>query len=1010
MKSRSDLGKILPNDKKSQEGNSSRPTRLLPEDSLLIQTNSWNGFVLGIRQVLRAKDYRFRAIYTLLQWVDPSFQPPSRSISCHLYGWLIGPGFPSGRKALYYDMVQLFLKKYQFIFQDAPLEVITVWNELVKTLFPSSEDYSPLILDEKLAYRKKSKSERILEEGKKAQDAMMSWVYTPPEALFPKKHALDNVFEIAYKDDTSIAQTIEKKRDPVFPDYDLFELQSAEELARFIGTISESEKSQFLERLTHSIQPYKTSLKELLNLGQNPLLLQFKDYSVAVDKCLHLSFSKTELEDEKSFFPTLLHYVDERTKEIERVLQRFRFRIQKIEQIEHLKHDLVQKLRPFIQRKDLEKRIQSYLTQIEKSIIPLYIYQEEDSVSVDQSIESLHSHVHNLFQEIGIQCNTLVEEMSYVEGSVEKKRQLFYINTWPLFTGDVLYPDLASLAVLTQKRVGKALNEVCEKAKIGAISQQEYFRSISDLMYDPDALLIRAEIMQRSRRVYDVRKAARNEILSFHFVISFAYMLDDSIHVQDSFASIFRKLDRFQRFCFSLFDPQKIFAQGADPESINRIFRSQWIEIEEWQKDIPNVTEAVFQYILGWIHKNGTSAFFQKLFHPILRAADRLQKFGRTTKERALYERILALEIHLKSLFSTDNITVNDVRTITEYVTNEVKTLDQEICPGFQLFFQGALSVEDSKNGEEIARRIRNIFIKKDAIFSFGKAIQAITTDNIEYVDALFEFFDDMGLFFIHFPVHQVQNLGVSCIESLDKIDKALIEIEQSLLLHLGSLDNALFFNRSDLQENLYQKSSPIISDILEIMTAYSSCLGIEKLLWDRALYQLKEEAGHTFVSSPTEGFSIYTTCALLLTAKAILPITGNDSSALHPQDGAYLASWLCSILHDHVLLNDQTLLSHACRNIRVFFYDRLSEWREGKKLETQSAISEEPLFITNDLFSSLTESPEIAQITKDFLTVITALQKRVLCAFLLEQESRTSLQSHFRPFLCGDISRLIYS
>jgi hypothetical protein len=134
----------------------------MKKKSLVEKMNSWEPFLNEINGSLKTKDFRKNTIIQTLASLDPDVLLLSTSFFQYILGILIGPGFFTGREALYGKIFDTFLAKNKHLFRGAPPVVIQTFNTFVKTLFEHPEKR---ILDESMARKKLTKEEKILKRA-----------------------------------------------------------------------------------------------------------------------------------------------------------------------------------------------------------------------------------------------------------------------------------------------------------------------------------------------------------------------------------------------------------------------------------------------------------------------------------------------------------------------------------------------------------------------------------------------------------------------------------------------------------------------------------------------------------------------------------------------------------------------------------------------------------------------------------------------------------------------------
>ncbi|MGR3951931.1 MAG: hypothetical protein QRY74_03350 [Chlamydia sp.] len=533
------------------------PIELLPKESLLRLTNSWEGFVYHIRIIMDQKAYRYKDMYTLFSWIDPHFQAPKKAFVQRLQGFIIGCGFPSGRKALYFDLFLSFLQQYRVLFQGAPSEVITLFNELIEQLFPGC--YTTLLIDPSWAYRKMTQEERLLDEGKKSKEQLLQWLSDVHEdqdrgqsSTITLKDALD-----------AIPFNIDGEIEPFSPKYRLF-FPSKEEEKSFLNRVQEVD-----------LIGYQELLDQFKSLNQGLFLDANSEYKAAVE-----AFSKLPIDIDFFYQKRLL---TESIALFSKV----------VESIKLL----------FIRKEALEEKASSLLLCLKNRELfhRVKVLDPMSSPLIHQELNILHSLIAKAVQD---------EVSYYIE--IEESKIALLIKNWDLFQSDFLFPDLIAIAEDLRGRIQRKIPQIQKNIYLESSSLQE----LESLFIDSDLMFIRAQKRERLKRAQGIRKSFAQNILSLdcHLAVANLFQLQES----SSFKSAIRLRASMRSFYISLLDLQKIFSKDHDLEAIHSSFYVLWKRADEWKKEVQAALILLDASIAKAAYLSGKEDLCRKLFQKLL--------------------------------------------------------------------------------------------------------------------------------------------------------------------------------------------------------------------------------------------------------------------------------------------------------------------------------------------------------------------------------------------------------
>lgn len=780
-----------------------RRVALLPKNSPLLRGASWAPFLEEMRAICQTKDYRKKTIIDLLRRIDPSISS-SFSLFYRLYGAVVGPGFPSGRKALYFDLLLQFVTKYRMLFNGAPKVVIVTFNELMKQLFPNIQDHTLLLLDVNLAYRKLTPEERMIQQGNKSRENIVGWLSGGVEHLFPTGALVLDEAE-RHGDTKKEFDIVPEEKEALFSRF-----LSGPALHFF------SSYPQYKESVQFFLSGYLGELQKLLQYMDDAIVKQFQDFYDSIPHYSQISFPESFFESEPNL-ETILQYLNGYQEDLKRYVFLLNDRRKKISQIESEKKELLEKLQKYALNIHVQEIAKKYIDRIQEMPFPSTLEQLEE-VSLDW--KKLSYEIYNSFSSLFLQ-----EEQFHIETLF--RTLLFLMKKWNILKGSMGSLDLNNKTEKISSEILQTLFHDYLKISQGSISRDQYKKSLSLLCYDPDILLLREERYQRERRRLDLHQAILFEIQILDRYFLFMKFIEPSYQQNPALQHVIKARSYYYEKYLSWCASSLIFSETESPESVNEVFRLWWIEVELWQVHRSEYIETILIALCQYVHRDGLNKFFDKIFHPLLRTATRIEeilvKSGKTIswnrdiehkqapvvgQERAVvdpasrtahaerfsssspYIKVLECREEISHLVGDDSLVLSDeMKQIIDLIWKKVDGAAEKIDPLFHFLFLLA-GIEDLDEALSYGTRLEAILSEKERLFLFGKAIQAATTDDIEHIDVLFELFYDIDTLLV-----PDQTLSDS---SLADVEERLKKLDDDLILHLAALDEEAVISKKE--------------------------------------------------------------------------------------------------------------------------------------------------------------------------------------------------------------------
>lgn len=531
-------------------------------ESLLRKTDSWKPFYDMCLQLVSKRRADKKDLLWLLQYVDPaaSFQVAG--------GWnwfkalVLGSGFESGRKLLYWNGFQKFVSKNSLEFDGAPLKVIQQFNKLVLFLFGQSG--TKLFIDEAFARdgsnEMRIKRLQLLAKARRKTDEMADAVNTPqpPSEKIEEKLVLDHPLLIEYQG----------------------------------KTYSPTEKALLLHGYV-LIKQLHTRL--LIDTAEARSKLQNR-YPDLVNKIgssdepfPRLTCSLENLEAEiTSIFHT-------RRKHLTDCINEAHERDTLIQQVDELVEAFIVAVSRFSQYKDLKEEVDHIKTRFESERVLKAELAKGSGEDLSVLLERKKRFFHEMMNAFQNQFSKLCSDADSIEKLRAFTECALLIRLNGVFSGKIPYPDeldsLTKVQADFKLRTMKAIDEVSS----GRLTVHQFAILLNNLCYDHDLLRIRKENSYRAKRLKDFRE----EVLGLRlesYRLNFFSDLFGPVNV-----GLIKLYDR-------LSNPFVLFEGVREMEDVSRVMRSLWIEYEALQVEFEDAKEK------GLKDNHEIASFLDKLF------------------------------------------------------------------------------------------------------------------------------------------------------------------------------------------------------------------------------------------------------------------------------------------------------------------------------------------------------------------------------------------------------------
>ncbi len=752
--------------------------------SILEKTNSWKPFLEESKSARLGKDYRHQTLKKILSIIDPEISLWPGSIWKALTGFLIGPGFQTGRTLSFYEPCKRFLDKNKKVFIDAPLKVIIEFNALMSFLF-SEKDAAMLHLDEKLARRKLSAVEKALEEGKKGRESLT-------KLITGNKKFLAEMF--ASPTGSAIKET-EKKRTPqetVAPSSDtpIFSTVSPlddEAKHNILSILSEASLSyeqenrptildrKIIKLLEEGIGEYKNTSHKLRISFSSPNIVPFKDL---------LSQTQTpgKLPLNKDFLVTLFSQKDDiaaaslikaHTQEILTPLitvkKQAENRAKRLNFIDQEKKRLLHLIEPFTQKKDVRAKAEILISELFRIEIPDFVYQGQSSDKIEQDILEKEQDLKTVSQKLEEQFKELLIEIRVRTEAADRFIFTLCTSLYEIVSAHTPYPDLLQTTMRVRNNLLKDLFEIRHSFVEGNINLADCKDQMVDCSFTPDVRLIRGEIASRSYRLSDLKKRILNELYSLDFMICMTGLAKTLNK---------RLLDERQwlyQFLEKLLNPFPLFIDAFNPDSINIVFRYWW---EDFERFLQTKSKRKNEYIATVL------PIAESIHRPILRTLDIIDKIevSKTSKKYAAFTE--------KIQNKKGNELVN---ACEQYFANHRMSLIENFVP--------QLCSIPGREQEPIIEQLLQLEDRIAEITTIARDLQAIKTYENERIDSILDIFSQLSIV-PSFDVPTVIRLKSTIAAATETISK----VEETLLIELGVLSKKARIEQGNSLTNLLPK------------------------------------------------------------------------------------------------------------------------------------------------------------------------------------------------------------
>ncbi len=733
--------------------------------SILEKTNSWKPFVDAIQDALQAKDFRKSTIRKILQIADPELSMWSGSMRKYLSGLLIGPGFVSGREALFTKAFEQFLLRKKALFKNAPLRVIKLFNQLSTTLF-SQQKARLLQIDESLARRPMSKEEKTIKKGKIAEQNLSKWL----QAYMQEKQPM-RIVEEELAEETQAIRPLFSSYTPLDPTTQtiLEEITTPSELA-FDQTSREQYEAP-VRALEENVQKFQITLQNLTMQLSLPPLNRFKQLSKEGESPSHFTFEKEFLaslieKEPKAITKELETFFARKEKPLAALVERAKEYDQAVRHIEDEQKKFSSQLSPFLKKKDLKSKTEILLSELSLLSFSEEFFSETNE-GIEKGLDEKKGLLQNLTKKIEEQFHELLVDVRELERSADFYKMFLFAARWEIVADSVPYPDLKKNIRQARKTLLKRTEEQREALIAGSLSIKEFMDSLTSSLYESDIRLIRGELTSRSLRLKEFREAVGEELIEidrYLFLLSLSKESDTTITLEREWLStLYHKI----------LTPFSVFKETYNPDTVHLLFRYFWQDLDRYKAR----KERLYKHFIQKVEP-------ASLIRPIKQTLDLVERKG-----GSLYESFLEAtkEGSLEKLF--------------DWLRDNRQTLTLQF-----LLPLTSLSFSEQKKGIEhlaaIEKRITDITL-------FAKRVQRIRTFEPERLDSLLETTSI-------FPLIEKLDAKNALSNHLQKIDHSLSLLEREVCIELGLLDKKGRLEAGSALQEILEQAQTSISTLLE--------------------------------------------------------------------------------------------------------------------------------------------------------------------------------------------------
>lgn len=758
--------------------------------SILEKTNSWKPFVDAVQGALKAKDFRKSTVRSILKIADPDLSMWPGSTVKYCLGLLVGPGFVSGREAMFTKPFEEFLLRKGALFENAPLRVIKLFNQLVLALF-SPQNASSFHIDESLARRRMTEEEKVIKKGGKAQARLTELI---------KNHARSVPHGAVEAREQKATQEEGQRTRPLFSPsspLDLDTRKNIEELAAPSElTFDRSSTKKFekpIQIIERAVRAFRTVAEETTSKLSLSPLNKFKNISEEALPLSKYSLGKPFLADliekeSKVIEKELDDFFAPKKEALTSLLDRAQKFNQSIEHVREEKEKLAARLSPFLTKKDFKGQVEIILSELNLLAIPDDLFSEKPDI-LDKKLHEKLRLLQTISEKIEKEFHALLIEVRELERSADFHKMFFFAARWEIIANSVPYPDL-------QKVIPEVRNSLCTRQQQqrealigGTISLAEFMETLTTALYESDIRLIRGELTSRSLRLKDLRDAISAELLEVDRWLSLLHLAGG----KDTVLSNERQW--LSELFYKLLNPFSLFKEGYNPDSIHLLFRYWWNDLDKFRARKKRLYTRFLHAIEG-------SA--KCLIRPIAQALDLIEKEGRA-KGKSLYERFI-------------NATKNEsLRGLMEAIIQWITTEDLSLITHLLIPLASLPFSELRTHVEKITKIEKRI----DELTLFAQEVQRIRTFEPERLTSLLEIISV-------FPfLHTIKsNIAPSLSDHLQKVECALDTLEREVLSELGLLDKKARIEAGSALPALISHAGCLLPNILQTLKDQLRALG----------------------------------------------------------------------------------------------------------------------------------------------------------------------------------------
>jgi hypothetical protein len=708
----------------------------------LEKTNSWKPFIDRIEEAIQTRDFRKTSIQAILHFVDPMLSFWPGSIWKFFVSIVCGSGFENGRRAMFEEPFRKFVQKNYGLFVEAPLPAIQAFNKLVCTLF-SKEVAGALLLDEQLARKRLSSRERLLKQGKTAEQSLLQFV------VDHQRMDRGSLYKTLYRSGED--ESLFSSDSPL----------SAETQSCIERCIREYKKKH------GSKQPYKPAVQYLES--------QYQAFEQKTGGCISALLSKNphgrdvfdqavlddvfRLDEKtlRSFFENLEHFQESvsrfftvKEQEIEERIQKAQKREEDIREIATQVRQLQALFEPLKEKKDVRQQVTAILAQL--SCIPF----SEEHLS-ECSIQEIDNEILDKKEEMKRATRRIREEFYAL---LQKVREcnleadfiwiLVVLQRWEIVSGNVPYIDLKAGIPALRSAIFACLENARNEFISGKTTLSQFANKSFESLYTQDVRLLRGELTARSLRLKDIRRVVEQELIQLDRRIAILSLTKHpSTVLQEERAWLKNYHDR-------LIQPFLCFRESADLEALNAVFRFYWADIERFllRKE---ARDSAFRH--------GIASLSLDDLRPIFRVLDRLEHLDDPVRKKVYQE-------------FYQEVRTGDSEVLASVLEKWMEKNGQRLL---ELFLVPLSLCE----GNDQERAINELFLlegRLQKIHEMAAAIQSVKTYEPEKISSLLECCVLIKISTC--PILSSQQLFEHC----EYIKGILDVLEEEILIELGSL------------------------------------------------------------------------------------------------------------------------------------------------------------------------------------------------------------------------------